>query len=48
MEPSCAWGKNPPPGKVSVYTYFLDMQPDPKMNKYWGNSFFPPGPDRRG
>ena len=21
------------------------MKPDPKMNKYWGNSFFPPGPE---
>jgi hypothetical protein len=21
------------------------MKPDPKMDKYWGNSFFPPGPE---
>lgn len=46
MEPWFAWGKNPPPGEVSFYSYFLDMQPDPKINKYWGNSFFPPGPTR--
>lgn len=45
MEPWFAWGKNPPPGELNLYTYFLDMKPDPKMNKYWGNSFFPPGPD---
>jgi hypothetical protein len=44
MEPSFAWGKNPPPGEINFYSYFLDMKIDPKMNKYWGNSFFPPGP----
>jgi hypothetical protein len=46
MEPWFAWGKNVPPGEVSLYSYFLDMEPDRKMNKYWGNSFFPPGPDK--
>jgi predicted amidohydrolase len=46
MEPWFAWGKNPPPGEVNLYTYFLDMEPDRKMNKYWGNSFFPPGPGK--
>jgi predicted amidohydrolase len=46
MEPWFAWGKNPPPGEVNFYSYFLDMEPDPKMNKYWGNSFFPPGPEK--
>ncbi len=46
MEPAFAWGKNPPPGEVNLYSYYLDMEPDPKMNKYWGNSFFPPGPGR--
>ena len=47
MEPWFAWGKNPPPGEVNFYSYFLDMEPDPHMpGKYWGNSFFPPGPDR--
>jgi hypothetical protein len=44
MEPWFAWGKNPPPGEVNLYTYYLDMEPDGKMNKYWGNGFFPPGP----
>jgi hypothetical protein len=47
MEPWFAWGKNPPPGELGFYSYFLDMQPDPNMpGKYWGNSFFPPGPER--
>jgi len=46
MEPWFAWGKNPPPGEVNLYTYYLDMEPDPKMNKYWGNAFFPPGPGK--
>lgn len=46
MEPWFAWGKNPPPGEVNLYSYFMDMEIDPKMNKYWGNSFFPPGPER--
>jgi len=45
IEPWFAWGKNPPPGEVNFYSYFLDIKPDPKMDKYWGNSFFPPGPD---
>jgi predicted amidohydrolase len=44
MEPWFAWGRNPPPGEVNLYTYYLDMEPDRKMNKYWGNGFFPPGP----
>lgn len=46
MEPWFAWGKNPSPGEVNFYSYFLDMEPDRKMNKYWGNSFFPPGPEK--
>jgi hypothetical protein len=46
MEPWFAWGKNPPPGEVNLYTYYLDMEPDPKMDKYWGNGFFPPGPGK--
>lgn len=45
MEPAFAWGANPPPGEVNLYSYFLDMKIDPKMNKYWGNAFYPPGPD---
>jgi hypothetical protein len=46
MEPWFAWGKNPPPGEVNLYAYFLDMEPDTKMNKYWGNGFFPPGAEK--
>ncbi|HXU78640.1 MAG TPA: hypothetical protein VN794_18835 [Methylomirabilota bacterium] len=46
MEPWFAWGRNPPPGEVNLYAYFLDMEIDPKMNKYWGNGFFPPGPGK--
>jgi hypothetical protein len=46
MEPWFAWGRNPPPGEVNLYSYFLDMEIDPKMNKYWGNAFFPPGPGK--
>lgn len=46
MEPWFAWGKNPPPGEVNLYSYFMDMERDPKMDKYWGNAFFPPGPGK--
>lgn len=46
MEPAFGWGENPPPGEVNLYTYFMDMERDPKMDKYWGNGFFPPGPDK--
>jgi predicted amidohydrolase len=46
MEPWFAWGKNPSPGEVNLYTYYLDMEPDKKMDKYWGNGFFPPGPGK--
>ena len=46
MEPWFAWGKNPPPGEVNLYSYYPDMDADPKMNKYWGNGFFPPGPGK--
>ena len=46
MEPWFAWGKNPPPGEVSFYAYYPDMEIDPKMNLYWGNGFFPPGPGK--
>jgi predicted amidohydrolase len=46
MEPWFAWGKNPSPGELNLYTYYLDMEPDRKMNKYWGNAFFPPGPGK--
>ena len=46
MEPWFAWGKNPSPGEVNMYTYYLDMEPDRRMDKYWGNAFFPPGPGK--
>jgi hypothetical protein len=46
MEPWFAWGKNPSPGEVNLYTYSLDMEPDKKMNKYWGNAYFPKGPGK--
>jgi hypothetical protein len=46
MEPWFAWGKNPPPGELTFYSYFMDMEVDRKMNKYWGNGFFPPGPQK--
>ena len=46
MEAWFAWGKNPPPGELTFYSYFMDMEVDRKMNKYWGNGFFPPGPDK--
>jgi hypothetical protein len=47
MEPWFAWGKNPPPGEVNLYSYYPDMLPDPRMkDKYWGNEFFPPGPGK--
>jgi hypothetical protein len=46
IEPWFAWGKNPPPGEVNLYTYYLDMDSDPKMNMYWGNGFFPKGPGK--
>lgn len=46
MELWFAWGKNPPPGEVNLYSYYPDMEIDRKMNKYWGNAFFPPGPGK--
>ena len=46
MEPWFAWGRNPPPGEVNFYSYFLDMLPDEHDGMYWGNAFFPPGPER--
>jgi hypothetical protein len=46
MEPWFAWGKNPSPGEVNLYSYYPDMEVDPRMNKYWGNEFFPPGPGK--
>jgi hypothetical protein len=33
MELWFAWGKNPPPGEVNLDTYYLDMEPDRKMDQ---------------
>ncbi|MCX7818828.1 MAG: hypothetical protein N2652_06445 [Kiritimatiellae bacterium] len=46
MEPWFAWGRNPPPGELAMYTYFLDMELDRPTGRYYGNFFFPPGPER--
>jgi len=46
MEPWFAWGRNPPPGELAMYSYFPDMELDQKTGRYYGNLFFPPGPDR--
>jgi hypothetical protein len=46
MEPAFGWGRNPPPGEVNLYSYFLDMTQDEHDGMYWGNSFYPPGPER--
>lgn len=46
MAPWFAWGRNPPPGELAMYTYFLDMDLDHKTGRYYGNLFFPPGPER--
>jgi hypothetical protein len=46
MEPWFGWGKNGPPGEVCLYSYYPDMTIDAKMNQYWGNQFFPPGPGK--
>ena len=44
MEPHFAWGRNPPPGELTLYSYHLDLPIDPKMNRYFGQSYHPPGP----
>ncbi|HUR56468.1 MAG TPA: hypothetical protein VM029_02075, partial [Opitutaceae bacterium] len=31
MEPWFAWGRNRPPGEVNLYSYYPDMEMDPKM-----------------
>lgn len=41
IEPYRDWGRNPAPGEMTFYSYHLDMPIDPKMNKYWGQSFRP-------
>jgi hypothetical protein len=44
IEPWRAWGKFPPPGNISFYTYHMDMPIDPKTNKYYGQQYFPEQP----
>lgn len=34
------WGRNPPPGQLHLYTYWMDMKRDRDGN-YWGNMFLP-------
>jgi hypothetical protein len=42
LEPKGDWNsKVPPPGEWNFYSYWQEMKIDPKMNKYWGNSFTP-------
>lgn len=33
MEPWFAWGKNASPGEVNLYTYYPDMEIDPKIDR---------------
>ena len=45
LEPKGDWkAQVPPPGQWNFYTYWQEMKIDPKMNKYWGNSFTPKPP----
>jgi len=41
FEPWRNWGRNPPPGEMMFYTYWMDMRRD-RDGHYWGNMFFPP------
>jgi len=41
FEPWRNWGRHTAPGVMNFYSYFPNMKPDPKMNKYWGNTFRP-------
>jgi hypothetical protein len=43
LEPWRDWGRVPPPGFPYLYTYWMEMQPDPS-GPYYGNPFMP---DRR-
>ncbi len=37
FEPWKDWGRLPPPGRMFLYTYWMDMKRDPDGN-YWGNN----------
>jgi len=43
LEPWRNWGRNPAPGALGFYSYFVDMKPDPS-GPYWGNPFRPADP----
>ena len=40
FEPWRDWGRQPPPGYMFLYTYWMDMRRDPDGN-YWGNMLGP-------
>jgi hypothetical protein len=41
LEPWRDWKRNPPPGELAFYTYYVDQKRDPDGN-WWGNLFRPP------
>ena len=43
LEPWRNWGRNPAPGAMGLYSYFVDMKPDPSA-PYYGNPFRPDSP----
>jgi len=43
LEPWRKWGRNPAPGALGFYSYFVDMKPDPS-GPYYGNPFRPDSP----
>lgn len=43
LEPWRNWGRNPAPGAMGFYSYFVDMKPDPS-GPYYGNPFRPDSP----
>jgi len=43
LEPWRDWGRNPAPGALGFYSYFVDMKPDPS-GPYYGNPFRPDSP----
>jgi hypothetical protein len=45
FEPWRDYGRNPPPGAMHLYTYWMDMRKD-KDGNFWGNMMMPEGADR--
>jgi len=39
-------GQESAPRRTNLYTYYLDMEPDRKMNKYWATAFFRRGQEK--